>query len=49
MFAYIGVQIPPQDGSWTTVQEAFFLLMRACTTALAHVRSADRHPRCVTR
>ena len=49
MFAYIGVQIPPQDGSWTTVQEAFFLLMRACTTALAHVRSVDRHSRCVTR
>ncbi|PWN43896.1 hypothetical protein IE81DRAFT_329096 [Ceraceosorus guamensis] len=37
MFAYIGVQIPPQDGTWTTVQEAFFLLMRACTTALAHL------------
>lgn len=40
MFAYIGVQTPPQDGSWSTVQEAFFLLMRACTTALAHVSVA---------
>ncbi|PWN91815.1 hypothetical protein FA10DRAFT_274617 [Acaromyces ingoldii] len=37
MFAYIGVQIPPQDGSWNTAQEAFYLLMQAITTALVHL------------
>lgn len=41
MFPYIGVQIPPGDGSWTTAQTVFFLLMRAITTALAHVSTAD--------
>lgn len=37
MFAYIGVQIPPQDGSWTLVEEAFYLLMRAVSSGLVHV------------
>lgn len=38
MFSYIAVQIPPQDGSWTTVQESFYLLMRAASALLVHVR-----------
>ncbi|EPQ32097.1 uncharacterized protein PFL1_00294 [Pseudozyma flocculosa PF-1] len=37
MFPYIGVQVPPGDESWTTVQEVFYLLMRAITTLLIHV------------
>ncbi len=37
MFPYIGVQLPPGDDSWTKVQEVFFLLMRALTTALIHI------------
>lgn len=37
MFSYIGIQIPPQDGTWTEVQTVFYLLMRALTTALVHV------------
>ncbi|KAJ1030366.1 hypothetical protein NDA16_001275 [Ustilago loliicola] len=37
MFPYIGVQLPPGDDSWTKVQEVFFLLMRAITTALIHI------------
>ncbi|UZJ56675.1 hypothetical protein CBS101457_005995 [Exobasidium rhododendri] len=37
MFSYIGVQIPPQDGSWTLVQEGFYLLMRAMSTSLVHL------------
>jgi hypothetical protein len=37
MFPYIGVEIPPQDGSWTMVQEAFYLLVRAVSTSLVHV------------
>jgi hypothetical protein len=37
MFAYIAVQIPPQDGSWTLVQEAFYLLMRALSTLSIHL------------
>lgn len=42
MFAYIGVQIPPQDGTWTVAQEAFYLLMRALSTALVHVSNMLR-------
>ncbi|SPO19959.1 uncharacterized protein UTRI_00351_B [Ustilago trichophora] len=37
MFPYIGIQLPPGDDSWTKVQEVFFLLMRAITTALIHI------------
>lgn len=37
MFAYIAVQIPPQDGSWTVVEEAFFLFMRAVSTFFIHL------------
>lgn len=37
MFAYIAVQIPPQDGSWTIVEEAFFLVMRAVSTFFIHL------------
>lgn len=37
MFAYIAVQIPPQDGSWTLVQETFYLLMRALSTLFIHL------------
>ncbi|KAN0066226.1 hypothetical protein ACQY0O_000320 [Thecaphora frezii] len=37
MFPYIGVQVPPGDDSWTVVQEVFYLLMRAITTALIHI------------
>lgn len=37
MFAYIGVQIPPQDGSWNRAQQALYLLMRAISIALVHV------------
>ncbi|SNX81613.1 uncharacterized protein MEPE_00318 [Melanopsichium pennsylvanicum] len=37
MFPYIGIQLPPGDESWTKVQEVFFLLMRAITTALIHI------------
>lgn len=37
MFAYLAEGLPPGDGSWTKVQEAFFLLMRAITTVLIHL------------
>ncbi len=37
MFPYIGIQLPPGDNSWTQLQEVFFLLMRAITTALIHI------------
>ncbi|KAJ9476856.1 hypothetical protein PHBOTO_000540 [Pseudozyma hubeiensis] len=37
MFPYIGIQLPPGDDTWTKVQEVFFLLMRAITTALIHI------------
>lgn len=37
MFSYIGIQVPPQDGSWNIVETVFYLLMRAVTTALVHV------------
>lgn len=37
MFPYIGIQLPPGDDSWTKLQEVFFLLMRAITTALIHI------------
>lgn len=37
MFPYIGIQLPPGDGSWTELQQIFFLLMRAITTALIHI------------
>ncbi len=37
MFPYIGVQVPPPDNSWTDVQMVFYLLMKAVTTATAHV------------
>lgn len=40
MFAYIGQQIPPQDGSWSTVRQAFYLLLRAVSIALVHVSLA---------
>jgi hypothetical protein len=42
MFPYIGVQIPPEDGTWTIVQETFYLLMRAVSTALVHVSEVDK-------
>ena len=37
MFPYIGIQLPPGDDSWSKLQEVFFLLMRAITTALIHI------------
>ncbi|PWN28872.1 hypothetical protein BDZ90DRAFT_230879 [Jaminaea rosea] len=37
MFPYLASGLPPGDGSWTKVQEAFFLLMRAITTVLIHL------------
>ncbi|CDW97194.1 hypothetical protein, partial [Sporisorium scitamineum] len=37
MFPYIGIQLPPGDDAWTKLQEVFFLLMRAITTALIHI------------
>ncbi|TKY90530.1 hypothetical protein EX895_000528 [Sporisorium graminicola] len=37
MFPYIGIQLPPGDDSWTKLQEVFFLVMRAITTALIHI------------
>lgn len=37
MFAYIGVQIPPQDGTWSVAQQALYLLMRAISIALVHL------------
>ncbi|CBQ67701.1 conserved hypothetical protein [Sporisorium reilianum SRZ2] len=37
MFPYIGIQLPPGDDSWTKLEEVFFLLMRAITTALIHI------------
>lgn len=37
MFAYIGQQIPPQDGTWSIARQAFYLLLRAVSIALVHV------------
>lgn len=37
MFAYIGIQMPPQDGSWSVARQALYLLMRAISIALVHL------------
>ncbi|CAO1631754.1 unnamed protein product [Parajaminaea phylloscopi] len=37
MFPYLAEGLPPGDGSWSKVAEAFFLLMRAVTTVFIHL------------
>lgn len=37
MFPYLAEGLPPGDGSWSKVAEAFFLLMRAITTVIIHL------------